>query len=199
MNGAILRLQSFCVITLVLLGSCNSPAPKKIIATDEVQILKIAIDEIPKEYGYDTNKGMLFFRDSLISLYKDYDPKWCKYAIQKENFIKEANKDTLFIPILAKLMDSAKSELFDTSVIKSGRHYKLIARINKPEWQNRKKYPHGFIYYTFSPVAFNNTHTMACMYQTMYCGILCASGEFLFFRKLNGKWVIDGRGYGWVS
>jgi len=193
MNKALSPFKFICTLGFItiLLFSCNISSIKERKETDESQILRIAIDDIFKRNGCDTNKCLIFFRDSLINDFKKFDPMWYRHASQKENFTKEV-KDTSFLSLFVRLIDSTLSKPFDTSIIKSGYPYKTHKGYKgPPSW---RVYPRIYIAYTFSPVAFNDEHTLACMYESsnMY---MDSSSEFLFFRKRNGEWVLDGRGF----
>ena len=62
-----------------------------------------------------------------------------------------------------------------------------------------RKYPDSSGIIFFSRVGFNAQHDQAFLYAGRSCGGLCGEGEYILFKKLNGKWVIQQERGLWVS
>jgi hypothetical protein len=199
MNKTIILFKLLLNLSLItlLVASCNNKSIDKKVDTDEPQIFKIVIDKIYSRISNDTNTEMVLFCDSLMNYKKERgDPWWHNYYLRIENFQREF-KDTSCFSAFVYLIDSSKSKLFDTSVIKHEYHYRILKyHEGPPRW---RIYPREYMIYRFSPVAFNQEHTTACIYQTYHCGMDCSGSEFLFFRKINGKWGYVGSGFSSIS
>ena len=52
--------------------------------------------------------------------------------------------------------------------------------------------PHRGDAFSFSTVAFSNDLTEALFYADHRCGSLCGDEMYMFMRKINGKWIIQG-------
>ena len=62
-----------------------------------------------------------------------------------------------------------------------------------------QKYPKSDGFVRFSRVGFSSDNKQAIIYFTRYCGVTCASGEFLFFIKEKDKWIKKGKSLLWSS
>jgi len=67
-----------------------------------------------------------------------------------------------------------------------------------PSGQFMHRFPHSYGYLTFSRVAFNRGLTEAFFYTEHVCG-LCGEGKYVFMRKVNGSWVVEGTAPTWIS
>lgn len=64
----------------------------------------------------------------------------------------------------------------------------------------RETYPNSNgVLYHFSRVGFSKDKKTALIYVTFSCGSLCASGDYFFYVKENGKWVEKNKINKWVS
>jgi hypothetical protein len=61
------------------------------------------------------------------------------------------------------------------------------------------KYPGSSGLITFSQIGFNEAGDQAFLYVDWACGWLCASGDYLFLKKVDGKWRIAQERNVWVS
>ena len=66
----------------IMMISCGTTSVQKKIETDESQILKIVLDRIPVQESSDTNKCLLFIKDSLVRIRTDKDPRWFSGALE---------------------------------------------------------------------------------------------------------------------
>ena len=54
--------------------------------------------------------------------------------------------------------------------------------------------------YGFSLVFFNKTHTVALVYATHWCGVVCGEGYWVALTLQNGTWnQLDWNTGGWIS
>lgn len=106
-----------------------------------------------------------------------------------ENFILK-NKQS--IPIEKKFIPQNKFKLVEKEVL-------------EPIWKNSSKFTDfkekystkG--YYTFSQVGFSDYGTQAILFRSIYCGSLCASGDYFLLSKKNENWQITRTFNAWVS
>lgn len=64
--------------------------------------------------------------------------------------------------------------------------------------QFTKRFPDSYGYLTFSRIGFNHNLTKAVFYTEHMCG-LCGEGKYVFMRKVNGHWVVEGTAPTWIS
>ncbi|SRR6266700_349112 len=67
-----------------------------------------------------------------------------------------------------------------------------------PSEQFSKRFPNSYGYLTFSRIGFNHDLTEALFYTEHICG-LCGEGKYVFMRKINGRWDVDGTASTWIS
>jgi hypothetical protein len=67
-----------------------------------------------------------------------------------------------------------------------------------PPEQFLKRFRGSYGYLTFSRVGFNRDLTEAFFYTEHVCG-LCGVGRYVFMRKVNGQWVVEGTSSTWIS
>lgn len=84
--------------------------------------------------------------------------------------------------------------------------YELVSesRINKifkaGGWKALEEtYPKSNGYIRFSRVGFNKDKTRALIYYETRCGSECGSGNYGFFVKENGKWIVEAAAPLWIS
>jgi len=134
----------------------------------------------------DTATLVVFFDDSLVKF--PYTRKELEY--------KFSNIDSIYHPLIFKLIDSSKSRKFDISLINTKYKYKLDYIKNKEKYHNEIERL-GDIY--FSRVAFNKDRTKACVYSSLVLGRLNGSGTLFFLEKNKNKWKIIAERRLWVS
>jgi hypothetical protein len=52
---------------------------------------------------------------------------------------------------------------------------------------------------SYSRVGFNGDGTQALVYRGVVCGVLCGSGGYVLFEKVNGAWQMVGQTEVWMS
>lgn len=62
-----------------------------------------------------------------------------------------------------------------------------------------RRFPNNFVFYGVSQIGLNFSKTEAIFYIDYYCGVLCAGGEYILMRKLNGVWSVVDHRMTWVS
>lgn len=71
-----------------------------------------------------------------------------------------------------------------------------IAAYGSIRWESL--FPHSMGFTVLSPVGFNADQTQALLKVDHVCS-LCGHGGYVLFKKVNGHWVIEAEGGGWVS
>jgi hypothetical protein len=64
--------------------------------------------------------------------------------------------------------------------------------------QFSRRFPDNYGYLTFSRIGFSRDLTEAVFYTEHACG-MCGEGKYVFMRKVNGHWMIEGEAPTWIS
>lgn len=61
-----------------------------------------------------------------------------------------------------------------------------------------QRFPKSYGYLTFTRIGFNRDLTEALFYTEHICG-LCGGGQYMYMRKVNGKWIVQEKSGTWIS
>lgn len=104
--------------------------------------------------------------------------------------------DTIYRLLVRKLYNTASAHAFDVKTVKSNFDY-TITSTKDLNANHGTPYPSFIV--KFSDMVFDRSHTRACMYVQVHCGMLCASAGFYFFQKNGGRWFTAGSRPMWAS
>jgi hypothetical protein len=110
--------------------------------------------------------------------------------------IPQLRPTVLFEFLIANLRDERLDSRFRLSA-----KYELLTDEDMnlyPSSRFMRRFPNSYGYLTFSRVAFNRDLTEAFFYTEHVCG-LCGEGKYVFMRKVNGSWVVQGTALTWIS
>lgn len=143
----------------------------------------------------DTAKLFVFINENLVEFPEDR--RRIKSMTESLSFKANFSKiDTIFRPLVIKLIDSSVSQPLDISKLKSRYNYQ-VDYISKED-----KYPKSLVKIgrvKISNPVFSSNLTMACIYSEIICGGECGGGSIIFLRKVKGQWKIEGSRELWVS
>lgn len=104
------------------------------------------------------------------------------------------------VPLVNLLTSNVRSEKFQRSLVLPAR-YELMTESESTLYPYEafwKRFPGNYGYHTFTRIGFNRDLTEAVFYTEHICG-LCGEGEYVYMRKQNGKWMVIGTAFTWVS
>ena len=196
------------IIAIVCLSfGCVSKTANR-IEVDFVQVNTVETPTIETEYeiyllaiGTDKKRFVVSQQTKSESLSIDFERS--KYVLNRllEKF-PELQSDTLDNYEERNIKSVTIGENFPTK-----KQYAVVSEteLEKLTWADpfidrfRKKYSDANGYYSLSRVGFSEDGRQALLYTYLYCGGLCASGDFYLLSSKSGEWMIQNKFTVWVS
>ena len=222
-------MQNLILFILVLVFiSCQHKSDKKIVESDESQILNLALDNV---VGSDTTFRFLLRRNPppipIIAFTDKIDSvEYLKYIHWRDSIIKILDTASLFVVAFKKheyIVDYNVRNLLDTiKQKKSDTLFNGVLKIlcdqnlsNDTANLTLLKTKYNFKIYNsdiapddplrkigsihFSKIAFNKQKDTACVHTRFLCGEFCSKGDIHFFLKKGDKWVYSKKIILWSS
>jgi len=155
-----------------------------------VEQIKVEIEERKK----DTTKYIVAIYDTLISYESNYN--------DLDSYLTNQSIKDYHEPIKYLYSKTKENRKVDITKIKHGIKYELRYNSTLPGSEEIWKTELDFKFlgiFQFSRVYFDTLENYGVLYSAYYCGRLCAYGDLILIKKVNGIWQIAEKIGLWVS
>jgi len=172
-------------------SNCENDSLKRADSIDYRESIEIYLRKI-EEQKLDGDRIILSIGDSLIP-YHENDLNYLKRNIPSKAYFSAFN---------SLRANTYKSKHLDITLIQNTGKFELRYLSTfyplKNVWERKREYQFsGFL--QLSRIYLDEKKQHGIFYCSYSCGHLCGHGDYIFIKKLNGKWTIDKTIGVWIS